>query len=172
MDPNNTNLKFIVTLCLFIGLCTTTISAQVRMTRSIISTTGNVSSIASSWTLGETVIGTYENGTITLSQGFQQSFNESVSVIQPESGVKLSVYPNPAGNIITVETDIIQEARLQFTLFTIQGEWVDILPINLPMKGHNNYSIDLSKIAPGIYILNISGQNRHHIADIKIIKAF
>ena len=83
-------------------------------------------------------------GEATLFDAFEIVKTDDGSSVKSVSASKLSVYPNPAGDIITIDT----EERIEnISIVSMSGQQV------LSQRGGNN--VYLSGISNGVYILNI-----------------
>ncbi len=67
------------------------------------------------------------------------------------------LHPNPAKYAATIEFDINEKAEGEISICTIAGAKIKILVPNSTLQpGHNTYQMDLSGIAPGIYLISIN----------------
>ena len=76
-----------------------------------------------SWTLGEVVIDTYDNGTNTLTQGFHQTQLTVTSVEETLSEVRLNMYPNPTSELLNIDLGNNQ-TDINLQLFDMSGKLV------------------------------------------------
>ena len=76
--------------------------------------------------------------------------NQATSLKKIESSSKLSVYPNPAIDIITIDLDVKME---QFQIFSITGK----LMIAESTQGN---SINIESLTPGIYFLRVTADSK------------
>lgn len=104
-------------------------------------TEGTTHSIA--WTVGEVIIVTGTDANNDVTQGFHQS-NVHVLTVEEIQPLDISVYPNPARDILNIETS---EAS-QMKIFDIQGKLVDTMDIISLTT-----SIDISYLSRGTYSL-------------------
>ena len=113
------------TKCLMIAffLFATAIQAQEVVTTA--GSHGETSSGSLSWTVGESVIETITDGTITLTQGFQQS-KLTVTAINDLKipGIELSVYPNPTNSFLSIEVKADKQRDLLLSLFDLHGRLI------------------------------------------------
>lgn len=124
-----------------------------------------------SWTLGETVIATISDGNTTLTQGFHQ---ESYEVIGLDEVIKnenymVNVFPNPTDNFINC--DIKNENNIEKLIIRVldaKGNQVNSKEFRDINDKTFNSKFDLSKAAPGEYILQI--MNHEYNKSFKIIK--
>lgn len=82
------------------------------------------------------------------------------------SAFKITAYPNPFNSFITVEIDDNQlsDATILYELTDISGKTI----VYSTFK--NNYTIDLSQLNSGVYLLRINDNNNYINKTIKIIK--
>jgi len=152
---------------LFIGL-----SAQ-NVDQNVISSAGGYdvsadNSISLSWTLGELVVTTVSSsgGDLILTQGFQQSklIVEGID-INPDLGVEVRIYPNPASEILNIR---FSEPLNGETLLFLSGP-DGRLVFNKTMKpGVLVDEIYMQKYPSGTYFLRIQNGNKMNI--YKVIK--
>ncbi len=142
--------------------------------RSVIGSTGGYAETATvsvSSTVGETVISTVSNGTIILTQGFQQPSDQDItSVRQPELALGYKVYPNPTSETLFIELNSPQAVSLDLALFDIQGRAVGGLGENLTVQGEVKRSWDLSQLSEGSYVLRVIEQGGRVAESIRIQK--
>lgn len=99
---------------------------------------------------------------MTYSQGISQSIKTNPFGDQEKIKVELSVYPNPAIDYFTLNTN--QEVK-KISIYNIIGKEVKTYISN----PDNQY--DLSDLKRGIYILRIFGQDDHLIKAIRLSKS-
>ncbi len=71
----------------------------------------------------------------------------TTSVNDPILNQAITVYPNPANNVLTIGSDL--EGEFSVVLFNVMGEQVKEINVN-------NRSIDISQLSVGIYSMKIS----------------
>lgn len=163
-----------VKLCmvLLLGIGLTGLQAQ----EAIPASGGNASGTGGSatYTVGQVV---YTNNTSTsgsVAQGVQQPFEIFVvTSIEEAKGITLecTAYPNPVADhlilkISGAETQSFASASLQYiaSLYDTNGKLLEIKKIE-----NNETSIGMSNLAPAIYFLKVT-QNNKEIKSFKIIK--
>ena len=104
-------------------------------------TEGTTHSIA--WTLGEVVTATLTFPNNHVTQGFHQSEIHVVS-IQEYQPLNISVYPNPASDMINVTSD--EDAIM--SLYDMQGKLIQTYNVNSMVS-----AIDVSYLERGTYLL-------------------
>lgn len=117
-----------------------------------------------SFTIGEGVAQTLTGDAKTLTQGFQQS-NISVSVLSElDPGFVITVYPNPATEILNLK--IVREdlGELQYVVFDLNG----IMLIQKKVEGPET-TIDIKQLPKGMYIIRIR-EGLTELKSFKIIK--
>lgn len=153
--------KKILFVGLFVGCCT--IHAQ-----EIVTAAGDYSSNSSvslSWTLGELVTGSFADNNISVLQGFQQP-TLITSIIETIKDIKLqvSLSPNPTSDRINLCIDKVDNEKLQYFLFDINGK---ILLQNPIMT--NKTEILFNTYTAGIYILKVANSGKP-LQTFKIVK--
>ncbi len=81
---------------------------------------------------------------------------------------KVSIYPNPAKNQISISFTAIENSEIAISLIDISGREI-LSNTSQVNQGENSINIDLSAVAPGIYFLNLNENNSH--LNYKIIKS-
>ncbi len=118
------------------------------------------------WSLGEIMIETHQNGSIMLSQGFQQGKFQTLEIeINPYNSIKLTVFPNPTQEFIEVLiADFKANTALQYNLTDIKGKLIKSGTISTQTD-----KIDLSWQLHGTYILSIiyKGEVKKSISVVK-----
>lgn len=91
---------------------------------------------------------------ITPTNGILQVLKSTVGdVINPNS---ILIFPNPATEDVTITFNVTTTTDAHLGIYDIQGrKLVAILDGQLP-EGQYSYSKDLGKLAPGVYIVNLS----------------
>jgi hypothetical protein len=145
-------------LILFLILFTLSVVAQ-QIKQEVIASAGgfNVASdnsISISWTLGETIIPTFtsQDGSLILTHGFQQKLiitNVEENILNP---VRVTIFPNPASEIINIEFDSPTERELKLFLLDAQGKLVKTEQIE---SGITNKQINMQDLPSGIYYLRV-----------------
>lgn len=120
-----------------------------------------------SWTVGESLTESFEQGSVTLSQGFQQGVRVLIlqlpRLLTTESG--FSVFPNPATSFLTIHSEIPRS--FSYILFSVSGE--QILQGSSPTTPLH---LDISGVTPGSYLLvmTTSAGIRRSIVVQKIVR--
>lgn len=105
-----------------------------------------------SWTLGETVIGTFEGSGTTISQGFQQGNLVVATDVEtpPDVDIQTRVYPNPVEDKLNVNIKNEENTGLNYTLYNMEGKVLQKGPVE-----SSSFTISLGNYSPGKYILQI-----------------
>jgi hypothetical protein len=144
---------------LFLTLLTTlTVSAQ-----EVVSTQGDSYSNTSGsidFTIGEAVINTGTDGTLT--QGFHQTNWKFLGVEDHAPSYEAIVFPNPTEDALNIRTSMFE--NVTYTLYDAQGKLV--MRDNLSAK---QTSIQVSQLAPGSYSLILNNQTQN-LKSFKLIK--
>ncbi|MBA4321533.1 MAG: hypothetical protein C0408_01825 [Odoribacter sp.] len=113
---------------------------------------GNTISI--SWTLGETIIPTFtsSDGTLILTHGFQQKYIITAVEENFLDPVQVTVFPNPASDIVNIEFDTPTDGEIKLFLLDTQGRLVKTDQIEAAVT---NKQINLQDLSTGIYYLRL-----------------
>lgn len=156
------SVSIIFGLCLVAG-------PKLLSAQEVIATAGGhatVTGISLSWTLGEPVTNTVSNGTITLTQGFQQPRLISTAIDDKLiPGLDLSVYPNPSSSILNLKAEGEGNLLLRYTLFSVDGKVLVAEKIT-----QTTTSIDMQRFANGNYLLQVGRKDGKPLRTFKIIK--
>ena len=145
--------------------------AQLSVERQVIATAGDTARIGTMlifYTIGEPMTTTLYsfNGTIILTQGFQQpTKSEALSVEDPSSiHVKYNIFPNPTADILTVELETDKPVELEISLFDMRGRAIGIAVQKLRLIRTESLDIDLRPVADGFYTLMIKDVSSDRVA--------
>lgn len=135
-------------------------SAELQVVGSAGSVVGSASGATLHYTVGEMAVREEENGA-TLAQGFHQILVQKVSPTTESVAVvaNVQVYPNPAQNILRMETD----TPLRASLFDLSGRQV-IASTAVATTAE----LDLSTLPAGTYLLQSLTVDGHFLQSFKI----
>jgi len=139
---------------LFVIFFALSVSAQVK--QEVIASAGGYDvngSLSISWTLGETIIPTFTNGDLVLTHGFQQQLIITTVEENLEVLVNVTVYPNPASDIVNIRFESPVEGEITLTILDSQGKLIkrDVIESTMIEK-----QINLQDIPAGIYYLRLT----------------
>jgi hypothetical protein len=88
--------------------------------------------------------------------GFRIYWNEGMGIQENNSAglAWLSIYPNPANDIMTVNLTTAKEENVQMTVYDILGKVIYSIP-PMQISGQHEENIDVSNFAQGLYLLRI-----------------
>jgi len=123
------------------------------------------------FTVGEVAITTLQSGDKTLTQGFHQQNVIVTSIYTLEhNGISISAFPNPVENLINIRvTKLYSDTEYQITIFDMQGKQIQLPIFENDMDSAINYSVNVTEISKGQYIVAII-QNNVKIATVNFIK--
>lgn len=138
------------------GFCSVFLSTKI-IAQEVIAASGNYFESEQgslSWTLGETLIETFQAGGMTLSQGFQQlSLSVSTFVEDADIDFKITAFPNPTRGHVTVYTDFIDAETLEYVIYDLRGRI-----ISSKMLEGSQTGIAFDDFHPGTYFIRLSNQ--------------
>ena len=118
----------------------------------IISTSGDYfenTDASISWTIGESMIDTYSNGTNILTQGFQQSRLTPSTIFELEdAGISVNIAPNPTTDFIHLYIDDFKGVNYQ--LYDFNGKIIRQADVNTAET-----MISFSNLSYAVYFLRI-----------------
>jgi len=148
-------MKTITLSLISIAFAISSISAQ-SITPQVVTSSGGYAlngGYSVSWTLGEPVIATAQNGSNTLTQGFQQpAYNVLAITTETLQGFDVNVFPNPTSDYITIDWTTNKENTLYITLFDLAGKMISEKSYS---AADEKVSINLSQLASAQYILEV-----------------
>lgn len=119
-------------------------------------------------TVGEPITFTLTNGTIKLTQGFQQSnYNIPTGLKNIQLDVNIKVFPNPTADKIQIQLSNPYNKVLRLNLCDVNGQllWNGKIGDDIEMQ-----YIDVSKLASGSYILQLIDETEGAVDAYKIEK--
>jgi hypothetical protein len=154
--------KLMLIYALFMGVL---VHAQ-SLGQTVLSTSGDHfqnGSAALSWTIGEPVINSLENGSLRLTQGFHQPYLTVSSVIEAENENLVRVYPNPTIAMLSIDFATTGEYRAE--LFDVLGRNLNTFNII-----GNHYELVLNDFPAANYLLKCYDAENKSISTFKIQK--
>ncbi len=104
-----------------------------------------------SWTLGEVMIDTYDNGTNILTQGFHQTELTVTSIEETLADVRLNMYPNPTMEFLNIELGN-NGSDIELQLFDMTGKLVHSDKIE---AYQTKYVLPMEKVSTGNYLVQM-----------------
>jgi len=97
----------------------------------------------------------------------QKSYSEIIDVIWGADGSVVTIYPNPATDILNVDVASVSEAQVQINILDMSGRVIQSKQ-TVSQKGLNNVRINLNNMASGIYVVQIvENNNVTHISKFR-----
>jgi hypothetical protein len=147
---------------LFTGIL---LNAQ-SLSQTVLSTAGDHfqnGSAALSWTIGEPVINSLENGSVKLTQGFHQPYLTVSSVNETENDNLVRVYPNPTNAVLSI--DFTLSGAYSAELFDLLGRKLKAFNII-----GNHFELDLNEYPAANYLLRCYNSENKTLTITKIQK--
>jgi len=112
-------------------------------------------SISISWTLGETIVPTFtsQDGSLILTHGFQQKLILTAIEENLEVPVKVTIYPNPASEIVNIQFESATDKEILLYLLDAQGRLVKTDKIEATTI---DKAVNLQDLPAGIYYLRLT----------------
>jgi hypothetical protein len=132
------------------------LSASSQYKQDVIASAGGyntASGISISWTLGETIIPTYSSGGLILTHGFQQQLIITTIEENLETMVTVTVYPNPASDIVNIKFEEALDEEVNLTLINTQGKLVKTVVIEATTI---EKQINLQDLPSGMYYIKLT----------------
>lgn len=148
---------FILTIILLpAGLLAQTAERQVIGTAGAYTEAGGVSQ---SYTVGEMATATLSEGTIILTQGFQQSDDLSVSIDEPKLDFSAVAFPNPTMDGVTLDLNADRAIDLRIDLYDSAGKQFPVAESNIQLTGNTQQHINLIGFASGTYFIRLTDES-------------
>ncbi len=81
-----------------------------------------------------------------------------------EKDPNINIYPNPTNGKLIIDYDQSDGDLLNVTVFNIEGKVLNRFTIQ------GQYTLDMSRVSPGSYLLEIKGKNFNSIKNITVVK--
>lgn len=119
-----------------------------------------------SWTLGEVVIDTYDNGSNILTQGFHQTQLTVTSVEEALADIRLNMYPNPTSEFLNIDLGN-NKSDIELRLFDMGGKLV----LQDKIEAYQtNYVLPMNKVATGNYLIQMNSVDGKMNSTHKVMK--
>ncbi len=122
---------------------------------------GVINSQRFDYSVGEmTVVSTFTSASLVVTQGVLQppASGEGVPQVNPlQSG--LSVYPNPASDVVYLQPSLGQNTKLEYDLLDVSGKVILGNAANL-QTGNEKQSLRVSGLPAGSYILRVTATQK------------
>ncbi len=116
------------------------------------------------WSIGEIQTETYSNTENVLTQGFHQNSYIVTTVEDLRADFKISVYPNPTADFISLNVQNLEFENMQYTITDLTGRLLQNGNITNDIEQFN-----FSNYAVGTYFISVQ-QNSQLVKTFKIIK--
>ncbi|MEO0469011.1 MAG: T9SS type A sorting domain-containing protein [Bacteroidota bacterium] len=166
-------MKKLICIFLLLGMSGSLI-AQLEIERSVIAPGGIYGSngtLEISSTMGQIEVRTLLslNGTIVLTQGFQQPENLSTGTGELiDIVVDYNIFPNPTTRWLTVELNAAKPAEIELGLYDIRGRSIGVPNQKHTISGPFETRFDLNNVTDGFYFLGLKDKDGRLMATWKI----
>jgi len=141
-------LLFLLLLFFTIHLPAQEIERQVLSSAGETMEAGDLSLVS---TVGEVVIETETDNSLSLTQGFHQAALTIVNTIDFDFGFNFSVFPNPTTELVYISSDATE--NLSLTIVDLEGRKLSTQELTLPI---DKEAIDVASLPAAQYFLQIS----------------
>ena len=108
-----------------------------------------------SWTLGEVMVDTYDNGTNILTQGFHQTELTVTSIERELVDVEMNVYPNPTSEYLNIDLGR-NDKDINLQLYDMSGKLIHKDVIN---AYDTKYVLPMQSVASGKYLVQMQSED-------------
>ena len=127
---------------------------------------GTVGTMTISYTVGEAVVTTVSNSTITLNQGFHQARYVVTAIRETFPAGTVTVSPNPTSAILQVQLVGVDLNNITITLSDVLGRSLITSKVS-----NTTWQTDLSDLATGYYLLTVEDTKAQKSNSFKIFKS-
>jgi hypothetical protein len=103
-----------------------------------------------------------------LTVGFEQPDIELKQILNPGIG-ELTVFPNPATNIVRIAMTNVPDANYSIGLIDITGRTLQTINVNLSNSNYPYVEINVAQYAPGTYVIHVQS-DKYFEGRAKLIK--
>ncbi len=134
--------------------------------QAIVATGGNGTGVGGSvsYSTGQVSYSTIQNLDASISEGVQQPYEIFTVSLNSDSGIKLTVYPNPSSDYLTLDFDNTDLAGVVYQIYDANGKLL-IEETAISVKT----AISIKDFVPATYFLKASKGNTE-VAVFKIVK--
>lgn len=108
-----------------------------------------------SWTLGEVMIDTYDNGTNILTQGFHQTELTVTAIEETLADIRMNLYPNPTSEYLNIDLGN-NDKDINLSLYDMSGKIIHQARIN---AFQNRYVLPMNAVATGQYLVQMQSED-------------
>jgi hypothetical protein len=132
---------------------------------------GKTNNISLEWTLGENWVETGKSPSNFYTQGFHQTLLHSK--LSPSQPIALSLtgtitlFPNPAKSNLNILISQFEDSHLTFSLIGVSGK--KVLEYDAAHLNNEKIIMNISGLAPGLYLLHIKDHQGSHLQTQKIL---
>lgn len=108
-----------------------------------------------SWTLGEVMIDTYDNGTNILTQGFHQTELTVTAIEREVVDIDMSIYPNPTSEFLNIDFGR-NDKDINLQLYDMGGKLIHKDVIN---AYQTKYVLPMQSVATGKYLIQMQSED-------------
>ena len=119
-----------------------------------------------SWTMGETMIASFNTGSVQLTEGFQQP-NLVITALDNPVDLQVEVFPNPTMEDLFIQFPPESGTDFRLELINVSGQ---VLLNELVIEGEIRHELDMENISQGTYFLRVISENNQHVQSFKVQK--
>ena len=151
-------------------ICGISVYSQTLVKQDVISSAGGFNTgtgISISWTLGETIIPNFKatDNSLYLVHGLQYQLSITAIEENLETLVKITIYPNPASDIINIEFEKAMDDEVNLMIINSQGKPVKSTIIEAATI---ETQLNLQDLPAGMYYLRLTKGNLSNV--YKVVK--
>lgn len=118
------------------------------------------------YSVGQVVYTTNTNGSESVSQGVQQTYEiSSVGIKETELNISLVAFPNPTADNLTIEISDYNNEKLKYQLYDMQGKLLKNGEIVAKQT-----QIDMLNLSRASYFVNVLNEENIKVQSFKVVK--
>ena len=130
------------------------------LSKSVIGSSGGnlTNSIQLNFTVGESVIATFQNPILTLGQGFHQSATMATGIIESYDSTDIIIFPNPVIDELNIEIDCEDDNETYY--FKLFNQFGQIIIEDIKSTNSKRHILKLESITSATYLLKIYSNDK------------
>ncbi|MDX9891675.1 MAG: Omp28-related outer membrane protein [Bacteroidales bacterium] len=109
-----------------------------------------------------------DNGQFGSMARYMINVDEVSGVEENISTTNVNVYPNPTDGVTNIAIQLVNDAKVNVTIYNIYGQLVQVLNDSPLSQGSNNLTFNAANLSSGIYIVKVSVDGETHTKKITV----
>lgn len=100
-----------------------------------------------------------DNGKFTKMSRYMMNVDQVSGIDETISTNDVNVYPNPTDGVTNVAINLVNDAKVNVTVYNMYGQLVQVLNDSNLSQGANNLTFNASSLSSGIYLVKVTIDN-------------